>query len=428
MLNNDNHIIKIDIQKLSIMLAKGYQRFMISSFNGTYVKDYCTISRPTSLRGQKIVNQSELKYLLKRVRYNKTVFSSRDNSDIPDSVTKRFNLIINTYERENKVPGPEMEAVAGLYNCNCSYSHESLSSEYIDNEYKNIWNMIKDCDTFDDQTEILGRQLMLHTNPDYYKTFFAIGDCMDNAAILQTVIEKKTVDKNRIKNGALKRYGRYKFDPYTIMSSYISCFNSMFSYGYDDIYKGKSGLDYGILELDMIKDCHVTVDTNVLDAKNDQVKALKRELVKRTDSKNKEILNLINVQNKNNNPQAISIIQNNIINKEKKVNEIQDLLDKLNVEIRYLLLDRKCNSKYYTNEAIIEGMRNSIAHGRYNIVAGSSFDDYYIEFKDYDESGKLTFEGKLDLNGFRDLINLNYIHIVRFIEEKMGQGRAKKLV
>ena len=69
---------------------------------------------------------------------------------------------------------------------------------------------------------------------------------------------------------------------------------------------------------------------------------------------------------------------------------------------------------YLENESIITGIRNSIAHGNYEVVQCNNINDTYVVFNDIYE-GELTFKGTIKILDFIDLIDNNAIFINEFL-------------
>ena len=85
----------------------------------------------------------------------------------------------------------------------------------------------------------------------------------------------------------------------------------------------------------------------------------------------------------------------------------------------------KCNNiKYLTNESIVNGIRNSIAHGNYRVIFMGELSKSKIILNDIYE-GKLTFHGKISILDFINMIANNLIVIFNFIEktEKLKKYR-----
>lgn len=77
----------------------------------------------------------------------------------------------------------------------------------------------------------------------------------------------------------------------------------------------------------------------------------------------------------------------------------------------------KCNNiKYLTNESIVNGIRNSIAHGNYRVIFMGELSKSKIIFDDIYEV-KLTFHGEISILDFINMIANNLIVILSFIEK-----------
>ena len=140
------------------------------------------------------------------------------------------------------------------------------------------------------------------------------------------------------------------------------------------------------------------------------------------------------IETKNNN-------LSNINGNEYAKNKIQKKIDELNIELtelnEVLLKDRKVylnivddyvnNQKHFRNKAIINGIRNSISHGHYEIISGNDFSNSKIIFSDIYQ-GKLTFKIELSFKEFIDLIENNFQIIFNYLEEKKkSDSLVKKL-
>ena len=124
---------------------------------------------------------------------------------------------------------------------------------------------------------------------------------------------------------------------------------------------------------------------------------------------------------------ATANINNNINSLNNSLaNLITDYTNQYNL---YSLIkeDFTKNKMYFRNKAIIEGIRNSIAHGNYEFLMGKDFDDTMIVFSDIYE-GKLTFQAKIKLADFERLFNVNTNILVKFIDEKLDKANKNILV
>ena len=74
----------------------------------------------------------------------------------------------------------------------------------------------------------------------------------------------------------------------------------------------------------------------------------------------------------------------------------------------------KNSDDYFTNERIIEGIRNSIYNSNYDIVFDKSIEKSYIVFKDISE-GKVAFKAKINVIDFISMVSDCAFAIEKFI-------------
>lgn len=82
------------------------------------------------------------------------------------------------------------------------------------------------------------------------------------------------------------------------------------------------------------------------------------------------------------------------------------------------------NVNCLTNEAIITGIRNSIAHGNYNIV--NDDDKIKIVFNDK-VNNKLVFSCEVFINDFRDILINSAAVVKSFIDNKYNDKNIVKV-
>ena len=75
------------------------------------------------------------------------------------------------------------------------------------------------------------------------------------------------------------------------------------------------------------------------------------------------------------------------------------------------------NSLLVYNRGIINGIRNSIAHGKYTVIQSGSFDDVRILFEDIYE-GETTFKADISIADFLNFIYSSEAKVVTFVKSK----------
>jgi hypothetical protein len=88
-----------------------------------------------------------------------------------------------------------------------------------------------------------------------------------------------------------------------------------------------------------------------------------------------------------------------------------------NGEYNAIKNDFTVNSIYFQNKAIIEGIRNSIAHGHYEFISKGNIWDTEVIFNDIYE-GRVTFQVKMTFDELTKLIDNNYMNVLNYVKNK----------
>ena len=121
---------------------------------------------------------------------------------------------------------------------------------------------------------------------------------------------------------------------------------------------------------------------------------------------------------------ALAKVENNLYeliqDKELKTAKLNQINSDLTVAENYF----NNNQTYLRNERIIEGIRNAISHGNFEVEAKTEDENtqIFITFEDIYE-GNITFSARVELNDFALLI-VNSFQIIReYFENKRGMTR-----
>lgn len=185
-------------------------------------------------------------------------------------------------------------------------------------------------------------------------------------------------------------------------SCLISMFNSLFSYALDDIYESKNILNDGIITgLDFSKLDFSELSINTLDPAPRELKnilEIRKSRIKKIEEINKNI--------KKSEQQITNLKQRGLTEKidslKERINNNLEVISLLNEEVNNYNIKLnifKDNYTFFVNEAIVNGIRNSIAHGHYTFSLTENFDTSKIYFKDIYE-GTITFSCEVKIGDF----------------------------
>lgn len=429
-LNHKGVDIVINIDKLVSFVLMAFMNTFKDKSDTRYERNILYYTKPNTTRTNRIKDLFEVKRLIKN--YNYVSFSIESKNDMPvfKDCIEYLEGFIKYFGRN---PGNAMKSdyyknlvdYLNSRNCNLSVEYKVLRdndeiNKILDFANKGIignYNL-----SYDQQLKILGLEVQKSLN-GYYRNFNALTANIGNIILLDAINKVNSVDDNKLSSyiGNLYQTGiRFGYDEYGMML--IAMFNSLFMYPFDDVYDTSGeysvvrndGIDFSILDLSMITPTVINIDESPLN----NVKARLDGL----ENKKRELLDKINVQQTNlgkisGKPDVVAKINKNISDLNNSLSLINTAYAVADSEYNSIKNDFTVNRMYFYNKAIIEGIRNSIAHGHYEIVSKSSFMDTEILFNDIYE-GKLTFQVRMTFAQLEELIDNNYMNVLNFVKTK----------
>ena len=245
-----------------------------------------------------------------------------------------------------------------------------------------------------------------------------------NLFLLDAIDKTKSVSREVLSNYIANKIGseiRFSYDEYGM--SLINMFSSLFMYPFDDVfetsgeYKINRGdsFDFGDLDLSLAKPNVCIVDESPIKNLSERLNSLLRQ--------QNDVLNKINLQQTNlsrvdKNSVAFANINANISSLKNTLSVLMTEYLKVDSEHTMVKNDYMINRLHFENKAIIEGIRNAIAHGHYEFNINGNFLDTEIIFTDIYE-GKITFQLRISFADFEELINNNYNAVLNYVRGKI---------
>ena len=168
---------------------------------------------------------------------------------------------------------------------------------------------------------------------------------------------------------------------------------------------------------------YIEIDTNKIQELENQKRGKENE-INNIQANIDKYTNSRDVLKTKHNQVALAKVENNLYEliqaKELTTAKLNQINSDLTVAENYF----NNNQTYLRNERIIEGIRNSISHGNFEVEAKTEDKNtqIFITFKDVYE-GNLTFSARVELNDFALLI-VNSSQIIReYFENKRGMTR-----
>lgn len=418
--NIESNEVIINIDKLSTYVISCLKSYTKVNNSSIYKRDFVINNKVDTTREKPMKSINELNNFIKNSREIEIILIKKDNTLISNYVVWELENIIDEYRitKNNKL----------LINFENKYKDEydfkwnikKLNDDKTKEISNFILNIIPQNITYKEEVMVILKEYASKKNNNYNK-FNVIMENLTNLVLLEEIKENNTINSNILFNKLKEKYNNIYISYNTLISSSIAMFNSLFSYANDDVYENdnkytlldNNGLDYSKLDLSLINVQTKTIDNTIINELNIRKTAKEKEL-NLIDTKITKELNNLNIVKSKSNTNAINNITNKLTNlyniKNTLTIEHNNIINELNICNNYY----NNNILYLENESIITGIRNSIAHGNYEVVQCNNINDTYIVFNDIYE-GKLTFKGTIKILDFIDLIDNNAIVINEFL-------------
>ena len=420
MLNiDDENEVKVRINKLSTFIVNALSRYLKDRERNKNKRDLIIIDRNISHRQNPIVNDKELRNVIKDFYCIEFVLTRSDSKNIELSVLNDFEEAFNKYKKDKKLI--HMSQFKNNLDSNYEFKINRMSIENDQDIDKLVYYIKEKCpDNLNHEAQLLfiGEEIKPYLNKDYEKMNPLYSNLL-NLLILSEL--EKTNSFNVLKQRLIETYERPLIIDYNNLASVcIAMFNALFSYSLDDYYKDSlefdnfqnNGFDYSLLDLSLINPSIVTIDECKINEIENSCNSISNDIKNLEGKITKNLESLKNVKEKGNS-KAETTININLQKLEEKKNELKNKLSEKKKHLSNLKSYYLNNINHIKNRAVIEGIRNAIAHGNYKIDL--NFGDYILIFTDLYE-GKVTFEAKIPLLDFIKTVESNTSVIEKYIK------------
>lgn len=435
-INHEDNELKIDVDKLSYFIVRALQAYLRDIKTNEYTHDFCAYNKVLTDRETPLKTLSEIKNIARNIKYYSFKLSYNEG-DIPqicidlfedfikDSKkyldTKKFYSLYNNFEKfiEN-------------YNCKIEMNSKKISNINIEkqiiNYANNLMNENNDLN-YEEQINIILQETTNYINAKNNKVS-QLCSILKILTILEAIKNTNTSDVEKLYNYFKQNEIDNIYINYNeIGIVLISLFNSLFMYGFDEKYKlsggykldRKDNFDFSELNLDNIEPNIDGIDFKPLEDSKNKYNSIKKEYeeVENLINKNKEHLSRIKddkeaeikINNKINDlTNELKLLKNNVENSKNIFSDISN--------------DYENNKNYFKNFAIINGIRNSIAHGHYEIKSGESLEDSKIIFDDI-FNNQLTFKLEINFHEFSSMLENNFRTLFDFLDKHDKKNTLK---
>lgn len=430
--------VEVNVNKLSMFVVSGLQGYLHGEISNSWnrkivLNRYTSINREKPLESEKILCNTIENFTVINLNIKK-----KDGGDIPLYYRDIFEVELKKYRLRHDINVLKELKEKYKNDYDIEFSEEEIDKKTAKYLSSVIYPKIKGLD-YQAQNSIALIKAGKIVNNDKM-----IGQ-ITSLQLLQYISKYKTTDLEKIKEKLelekIKRMLESKeinlkeseemifIDSDIMVNSLLGMFNALFIYPFDDIYDDKeimknlvnTSLDYSKLDLSLIK-------LNNINLNNGEILSLREEL-NGINRRIQEINNTISIDKASlekvkGNAMAEANINAKITREERDLNLFQGKLALVSCKVNYYDNNSQVGGYFY-NKAIIEGIRNSIAHGNYQVIEATSILDSKIIFRDI-YLGKETFSCEVGAEDFKNLLIVNMKIILQFLSSRKGEKAKTK--
>ena len=430
--------VEVNVNKLSMFVVSGLQGYLHGEISNSWnrkivLNRYTSTNREKPLESEKILCNTIENFTVINLNIKK-----KDGEDIPLYYRDIFEVELKKYRLRHDINVLKELKEKYKNDYDIEFSEEEIDKKTAKYLSSVIYPKTKDLD-YQAQTSIALIKAGKIVNNDKM-----IGQ-ITSLQLLQYISNYKTTDLEKIKRNLelekMKRMLESKeinlkeleemifIDSDIMVNSLLGMFNALFIYPFDDIYDDKeimknlvnTSLDYSKLDLSLIK-------LNNINLENGEILSLREEL-NGINRRIQEINNTISIDKASlekvkGNAKAEANINAKITREQRDLNLFQGKLALVSCKVNYYDNNSQVGGYFY-NKAIIEGIRNSIAHGNYQVIEAPSILDSKIIFRDI-YLGKETFSCEVGAEDFKNLLIVNMKIILQFLSSRKGEKAKTK--
>ena len=430
--------VELNVNKLSMFVVSGLQGYLHGEISNSWnrkivLNRYTSINREKPLESEKILCNTIENFMVINLNIKK-----KDGGDIPLYYRDIFEVELKKYRLRHDINVLKELKEKYKNDYDIEFSEEEIDKKTAKYLSSVIYPKIKGLD-YQAQNSIALIKAGKIVNNDKM-----IGQ-ITSLQLLQYISKYKTTDLEKIKEKLelekIKRMLESKeinlkeseemifIDSDIMVNSLLGMFNALFIYPFDDIYDDKeimknlvnTSLDYSKLDLSLIK-------LNNINLNNGEILSLREEL-NGINRRIQEINNTISIDKASlekvkGNAMAEANINAKITREQGDLNLFQGKLALVSCKVNYYDNNSQVGGYFY-NKAIIEGIRNSIAHGNYQVIEATSILDSKIIFRDI-YLGKETFSCEVGAEDFKNLLIVNMKIILQFLSSRKGEKAKTK--
>ena len=363
-------------------------------------------------------NESGIYNAIKKTQVIRFTLTKKDDSIIEQYILNQFYL----YMMSIKNNGMDLKMINDMklhfkkMDCDVNVSYEKLNNKKdiscVLNSVKNT--LLSGKYSLDDQL----RMILIEVKRKLHNKDTILDAHLNNVILLDAIDKYQSVNIDYLVRNITEEYQTiFYLNQNSEGAVLVNMFSSLFMIPFDKYYKGKEDnkdFDFSSLDLSGVEILENSTETILFRSLKETISSKTQKLREINESIKQSKDNYANVL-ASGNEKALAVIKkkldNSNINKSLLLNELYLLKMDLYNKTNYY----EDNGLYIKNRNIIEGIRNSIAHGNVEVVRDD--DKVYLLFNDIYE-GKLTFSCRVEMNEFAKICDSSFELLTDYLDEK----------
>lgn len=414
--------VKLNIDKLATFVIYSLKNYFRRVKMKVCEKSFVMNEKAEKNRTKPLKDSKEVKRVISNFKKVEVTLKSKDGVIISKDLADMLDEVIDAYkETANlKVFTLFKDMVKDKYDFDWNVRYVKFDD--LDEFADSLFEVLKDQE-YTEAVNAIGDKVLKRVTEG--KKFSEIGASFNDFILLEAAYDLQSTDKDKISNYIANKYGNFFVaSNEEIAAASIGLFNTLFGYLHDDLLDNENaftsgdntGFDYSTLDFSAFNVSYLKPDNGPIDSHRETYMGASKRLaaIQSKIQKNTESLNAVKLSG---NTKAQAVLSANLNN--DKILEATMISDVASAKATYddavdYVTD---NSLLVYNRGIINGIRNSIAHGKYMVIQSGSFDDVRILFEDIYE-GETTFKADISIADFLNFIYSSEAKVVSFVKSK----------
>ena len=414
--------VKLNIDKLATFVIYSLKNYFRRVKMKVCEKNFVMNEKIEKNRTKPLKDSKEVKRVISNFKKVEVTLKSKDGVIISKGLADMLDEVIEAYKNTTnlKVFTLFKDMVKDKYDFDWDVRYVKFDD--LDEFADSLFEVLKDQE-YTEAVNAIGDKVLKRVTEG--KKFSEISASFNDFILLEAAYDLQSTDKDKISNYIANKYGNFFVaSNEELAAASVSLFNTLFGYLHDDLLDNENaftsgdntGFDYSTLDFSAFNVSYLKPDNGPIDSHKETYMGASKRLaaIQSKIQKNTDSLNAVKLSG---NTKAQAVLSANLNN--DKILEATMISDVASAKATYddavdYVTD---NSLLVYNRGIINGIRNSIAHGKYTVIQSGSFDDVRILFEDIYE-GETTFKADISIADFLNFIYSSEAKVVAFVKSK----------